>query len=152
MFLPALEMPARRGLGTSSRHFPLTCYLKQQIERVIAMETVRKEIRGLDKADLDIIEQHAQEENIRTNELLMSVIHDYATQIREQQSSETLHAYIDDLIAANNNLVLTTNYNTVVIGEALKIFLDKLEKLVGESDADLKYLSKQLDQMTNRNT
>ena len=116
------------------------------------MEIVRKEIRGLDKADLDIIEQHAQEENIRTNELLMSVIHDYATQIREQQSSETLHAYIDDLIAANNNLVLTTNYNTVVIGEALKIFLDKLEKLIGESDSDLKYLSKQLDQITNRNT
>lgn len=116
------------------------------------METVRKEIRGLDKADLDIIEQHAQEENIRTNELLMSIIHDYATQIREQQSSETLHAYIDDLIAANNNLVLTTNYNTVVIGEALKIFLDKLEKLIGESDSDLKYLSKQLDQITNRNT
>lgn len=116
------------------------------------MEIVRKEIRGLDKADLDIIEQHAREENIRTNELLMSVIHDYATQIREQQSSETLHAYIDDLIAANNNLVLTTNYNTVVIGEALKIFLDKLEKLVGESDGDMKYLSKQLDQMTNRNT
>lgn len=116
------------------------------------METVRKEIRGLDKADLDIIKQHAQEENIRTNELLMSVIHDYATQIREQQSSETLHAYIDDLIAANNNLVLTTNYNTVVIGEALKIFLDKLEKLVGESDTDLKYLSKQLDQIANRNT
>ena len=116
------------------------------------METVRKEIRGLDKADLDIIEQHAQEENIRTNELLMSIIHDYATQIREQQSSETLHAYIDDLIAANNNLVLTTNYNTVVIGEALKIFLDKLEKLVGESDTDLKYLGNQLDQMTNRNT
>lgn len=116
------------------------------------METVRKEIRGLDKADLDIIEQHAQEENIRTNELLMSIIHDYATQIREQQSSETLHAYIDDLIAANNNLVLTTNYNTVVIGEALKIFLDKLGKLIGESDSDLKYLSKQLDQITNRNT
>ena len=116
------------------------------------METVRKEIRGLDKADLDIIEQHAQEENIRTNELLMSIIHDYATQIREQQSSETLHAYIDDLIAANNNLVLTTNYNTVIIGEALKIFLDKLEKLIGESDSDLKYLSKQLDQITNRNT
>ena len=114
------------------------------------METVRKEIRGLDKDDIDIIEQFAKEENVRTNELLKTVIHNYAVQVRERQSSDILHAYIDDLIAANNNLVLTTNYNTVVIGETLKVFLDKLEKLVGDSDLDLKYLSQQLDQLTNK--
>lgn len=116
------------------------------------METVRKEIRGLDKSDLDIIEKFAKNNNIRTNELLKEVVHDYAIQIRERHASNTLHAYIDDLIAANNNLVLTTNYNTVVIGETLKFFLDKLENIVGESDTDSKYLKQHLDQITNQRT
>lgn len=113
---------------------------------------VTKTIRLLESDDLEVIEEHAKNEDVTTNELLRMIISDYATQLRERQASETLHAYIDDLIAANNNLVLTTNYNTVVIGEVLKVFLSKLEKLEGESDPDLKYLSQQLDQLTNKNS
>ncbi|MFR4248909.1 MAG: hypothetical protein ACLT1L_03580 [Leuconostoc lactis] len=113
---------------------------------------VTKTIRLLESDDLEVIEEHAKNEDVTPNELLRMIISDYATQLRERQASETLHAYIDDLITANNNLVLTTNYNTVVIGEVLKIFLSKLEKSESESDPDLKYLSQQLDQLTNKNS
>ncbi|WP_273706040.1 ribbon-helix-helix protein, CopG family [Leuconostoc mesenteroides] len=91
------------------------------------MQTVRKEVRGLDKQDLDIIDQRAQAEGTSTNELLRIVITDYAKRIREDDASNVLHSYLDDLIMANNNVVHGLNDNTIAIGEMFKTILARLE-------------------------
>ncbi|WP_260166557.1 hypothetical protein [Leuconostoc mesenteroides] len=55
------------------------------------MQTVRKEVRGLNKQDLNIIDQRAKSEGTSTNELLRIVITDYAKRIREEAASNVLH-------------------------------------------------------------
>lgn len=91
------------------------------------MTLVRKEVRGLEKSDVVVIEQRAQAEGTSTNELLRIVITDYAKRIREEAAAQTLHSYIDDLILANNNVVRGLNDNTLAIGEMFKTILARLE-------------------------
>lgn len=124
---PAPEMPARRGLGTECRHFPLTCSTNIKVYGDMKVTLVRKEVRGLEKSDLLIIDQRAKEEGTSTNELLRIVISDYAKRIREDDAAKVLHSYIDDLIIANNNVVYGLNENTVAIGEMFKTILSRIE-------------------------
>lgn len=91
------------------------------------MKKIRKDIRGLDEETLNVIEQYAQKEGVTANELLRELITDYAKRIQEIEASEILHAYIDDLIEANNRLIQTQNENTLVIGELAKKIIERLD-------------------------
>ncbi|WP_099044400.1 hypothetical protein [Leuconostoc citreum] len=91
------------------------------------MKKIRKDIRGLDEDTLNVIEQYAQKAGVTANELLRELITDYAKRIQEIEASEILHAYIDDLIEANNRLIQTQNENTLVIGELAKKIIERLD-------------------------
>lgn len=111
---------------------------------------VTKTIKLLNSTDLDIIERHAKEESVTVNEVLRGVISDYADQLHRKESSTRLHTDIDDLIVANNNVVSAMNYNTIVIGEALKVFLTKYKTAIGAPDSDLDKLGDQLEDMITK--
>jgi hypothetical protein len=100
--------------------FPLNLFSIIKIYLGVFMQTVRKEVRGLNKQDLNIIEQRAKSEGTSTNELLRIVITDYAKRIREDSAAKVLHTYLDDLIMANNNVVHALNDNTIAIGDMFK--------------------------------
>ncbi|MGR8861825.1 ribbon-helix-helix protein, CopG family [Leuconostoc citreum] len=106
------------------------------------MTLVRKEVRGLEKSDLKIIDQRAKEEGTSTNELLRIVISDYAKRIKEDDAAKTLHSYIDDLIMANNNVVHGLNENTLVIGEMFKTILARLEMYFPELNDEVARIQK----------
>lgn len=106
------------------------------------MTLVRKEVRGLEKSDLIIIDQRAKEEGTSTNELLRIVISDYAKRIKEDDAAKTLHSYIDDLIMANNNVVHGLNENTLVIGEMFKTILARLEMYFPELNDEVARIQK----------
>lgn len=106
------------------------------------MTLVRKEVRGLEKSDLKIIDQRAKEEGTSTNELLRIVISDYAKRIKEDDAAKTLHSYIDDLIMANNNVVHGLNENTLVIGEMFKTILARLEMYFPELNDEVVRIKK----------
>lgn len=91
------------------------------------MKTVRKDIRGLEETTLKIIEEYALKQGVSSNDLLREVITDYAKRIQEIEASEVLHAQIDDLIAANNELINTQNQNTLVMGELTKKIISRLD-------------------------
>lgn len=106
------------------------------------MQTVRKEVRGLDKQDLKIIDQRAQAEGTSTNELLRIVITDYAKRIREDDAGNVLHSYLDDLIMANNNVVHGLNDNTIAIGEMFKTILARLEMYFPDLNDEVERIQK----------
>ncbi|MET3356669.1 UNVERIFIED_ORG: transcriptional regulator of acetoin/glycerol metabolism [Leuconostoc holzapfelii] len=106
------------------------------------MKTVRKDIRGLEPHVLNVIEQHAKEEGVTSNDLLREVITDYARRIEEDNASKTLHSYIDDLIMANNNVVHGLNENTLVIGEMFKTILARLEMYFPELNDEVARIQK----------
>ncbi|WP_349550028.1 hypothetical protein [Leuconostoc pseudomesenteroides] len=98
------------------------------------MKTVRKDIRGLDEQTLNVIEDYARKQGVTSNELLRELIIDYAKRIQEIESSKILHAYIDDLISANNELIQTQNQNTLVIGKLAKTIIERLDFYLPEMD------------------
>lgn len=91
------------------------------------MKTVRKEVRGLDENDVLVIEKYAEKQGLTFNMLVKDVITDYAKRIQEIEASEVLHAQIDDLITANNELIDTQNQNTLVMGELTKKIISRLD-------------------------
>lgn len=91
------------------------------------MSKVRKEIRGIEKSVIDVIDHYAEKTNTTSNQLIKEVITDYANRLEEMESSNVLHAYIDDLIEANNRLIETQNENTLVIGELAKKIIERLD-------------------------
>lgn len=96
------------------------------------MSQTIKTIRGIDTETINVIDARASELNITSNELIREVLKDYANRIQEVESSEILHAYIDDLIEANNRLIQTQNQNTLVIGELAKKIIERLDFYVPE--------------------
>lgn len=104
------------------------------------MQTVRKDIRGLDPKDLEIIAKHAEEDGVSTNDLLREVISDYAHRLEEDKASKVLHAYIDDLIMANNNVVHGLNDNTIAIGEMFKVLLDRLDMYLPQLTDEINHI------------
>ncbi len=111
-------------------------------KRGATMQTVRKDIRGLDPKDLEIIAKHAEAEGVSTNDLLREVISDYANRLEEDQASKVLHAYIDDLIMANNNVVHAMNDNTLAIGEMFKVLLARLDMYLPELSDEIDQIQK----------
>ncbi|WP_349549764.1 hypothetical protein [Leuconostoc pseudomesenteroides] len=91
------------------------------------MKTIRKEVRGLDKNDVIVIEKYAEKQGLTFNMLVKDVITDYAKRIQEIEASKVLHAQIDDLIAANNELIDTQNQNTLVMGELSRKIISRLD-------------------------
>ncbi|MGQ2284479.1 hypothetical protein [Leuconostoc pseudomesenteroides] len=100
------------------------------------MKTTRKEIRGIDISVLEIIETYAKNNNITSNQLIKEVITDFAKRIQEVQSSNILHAQIDDLIEANNRLIKTQNDNTFAMGEIAKTILERLDYYLPSIDTN----------------
>lgn len=100
------------------------------------MKTVRKDIRGLEETTLKIIEEYALKQGVTSNDLLREVINDYAKRIQEIEASEVLHAQIDDLITANNELIDTQNQNTLVMGELTKKIISRLDFYLPPIDID----------------
>ncbi|MBZ5977825.1 hypothetical protein KII91_00510 [Leuconostoc gelidum subsp. gelidum] len=111
---------------------------------------ITKTIKLLNSEDLEIIEQQANSEGITTNELLRVIISNYASQLNRQKSSRVLQPDIDDLIIANNNMITAMNYNTVVIGETLKVFLSKYKTVLASPDSELDQLGNQLENMISK--
>ncbi|MCK8605766.1 hypothetical protein LNP18_06560 [Leuconostoc citreum] len=91
------------------------------------MATTIKTIRGIDQNTLDVIEKRGEKLGVSSNELIRTVLDDYAKRIQEIEASEVLHAQIDDLIAANNELIDTQNQNTLVMGELTKNIISRLD-------------------------
>lgn len=106
------------------------------------MQTVSKDIRGLNPKDLEIIAKHAEAEGVSTNDLLREVISDYAHHLEEDKASKVLHAYIDDLITANNNVVHAMNDNTLAIGEMFKVLLARLYMYLPELSDEIDQIKK----------
>ncbi|CCF25163.1 MULTISPECIES: hypothetical protein [Leuconostoc] len=91
------------------------------------MSQTIKTIRGIDTETINLIDARASELNVTSNELIREVLKDYAKNIQEVESSVVLHAYIDDLIEANNRLIQTQNQNTLVIGQLAKKIIERLD-------------------------
>lgn len=106
------------------------------------MALVRKEVRGLEKDDLFIIDQRAKEEGTSTNELLRIVITDYAKRIKEDNATNILHSYLDDLIMSNNNVIHGLNENTIAIGEMFKTILARLEMYFPDLNDEVERIQK----------
>jgi len=106
------------------------------------MALVRKEVRGLEIDDLFIIDQRAKEEGTSTNELLRIVITDYAKRIKEDNATNILHSYLDDLIMSNNNVIHGLNENTIAIGEMFKTILARLEMYFPDLNDEVERIQK----------
>ena len=91
------------------------------------MSQTIKTIRSIDTETINLIDARASELNVTSNELIREVLKDYAKSIQEVESSVVLHAYIDDLIEANNRLIQAQNQNTLVIGELAKKIIERLD-------------------------
>ncbi len=100
------------------------------------MTTIVKTIRGLDSKTIELIEQRANKLNVSPNDLIREVLNDYAKRIQEVESSNILHAQIDDLIEANNRLIKTQNDNTLAIGEIAKTILERLDYYLPSIDTN----------------
>ncbi|MGR8774177.1 hypothetical protein [Leuconostoc citreum] len=91
------------------------------------MATTVKTIRNIDQKTLDVIEERGKKLGVSSNELIRTVLDDYAKRLQEIEASEVLHARIDDLITANNELIDTQNQNTLVMGELTKKIISRLD-------------------------
>ena len=91
------------------------------------MGNVTKTIKYIDEHALKIIEAHAKQENVTGSQLIREQIEDYAKRLQEDSAAKTLHTYLDELIAANNNLVRAQNDNTLVLGELAKEIISRLD-------------------------
>lgn len=100
------------------------------------MATTIKTIRGIDQKTLDVIEERGKNLGVSSNELIRTVLDDYAKRIQEIEASEVLHAQIDDLIASNNELIDTQNQNTLVMGELTKKIISRLDYYLPSLDTN----------------
>ncbi|MCK8605709.1 hypothetical protein LNP18_06275 [Leuconostoc citreum] len=115
------------------------------------METTVKTIRGIDVQTIQLIESRADKLGVSSNELIRNALDDYARRIQEVEASETLHAYIDDLIEANNNLVASQNQNTLILGEIAKTIIERINYYLPAQDMKTAH-GKNNTQATNDNS
>lgn len=130
------------GLRYCVPPFPLNLFPVIKIYLGVFMDTVRKDIRGLNPEVLDVIEKRAKQEGVTSNDLLRELITNYARQIEEDSAAKILHTYLDDLIMANNNVVHGLNDNTIAIGEMFKTILARLEMYFPDLNDEVERIQK----------
>ena len=130
------------GLRYCVPPFPLNLFPVIKIYLGVFMDTVRKDIRGLNPDVLDVIEKRAKQEGVTSNDLLRELITNYARQIEEDSAAKMLHTYLDDLIMANNNVVHGLNDNTIAIGEMFKTILARLEMYFPDLNDEVERIQK----------